>query len=773
MSGAQYGFSYYSTKRFDWTRPDYSTFSVGYPVLPTRYAPLQQQMRVVVNQEEYTFDDGTDPTLTTKRWATVQPSAVNGGAPAWGVRFTCSAVSPSGFTRFAEIAFFDENGASITPNPDWTDDEQVGNAMDQDETTQHSSSTATDRTFIVEFPRQYNLSAVGWSQPEAGEPNANYISAMKIEINTGTPFQPVWKEIGSVDGLDSTDYPGLSTPFDPLTDVLTIDTPANLLGEVPAPLVVIDPPLENSSDRITMFRETRQDRAWVRPTNVGRAYAPDLRDYWFQLLYIYQEMCELTDIQQWMDLPIAEPQYNPYTAGNQAQFHLAHGVNTVFSWAEVDFLKGIPGGNADLPGQMIVEVGDKTDGTSTIWTELTFQPAPTDETEYSIEVVAETITLGDVENNDIRIRRSTRIDKLWADIGTSPYGWNSLLVGMLQKQMRYLREEGCFLPTFYTGSILDNSIFPRAWNWLVFEGGGGSFTFGGPAWGGSGEVVVFNNDLLLIPPTDYTIVWPEININGGTSDGDEVVIGGGGDYGGYDGPDDSDDGDAPVVEESGAPPVDFPPFDLPVDSPISVEIGAYANAELAAGNWEDAGNAVSFSQGNASGPEFVDNCLRIVVTVIDEDGFDGNPLGAKEVIYINKQCSAVQLYYIATAGDVNGDGTFTAFDEGAPSFGCGLNGWADLPLDLWSSYKATDPIISSSSNPLFQMMDGLFNLNGAIAAGEIDNVPFFNHWQELVGQSNDADAAGVVSESGFTSDQFVQYLDPEQDFNDFDIPPPP
>lgn len=744
------GDSYYSLRRDDVTFSSYDKWDVPLDFLPTRYAPLEKQLRVFVNDEEYAFDDDVDPSRTTKLWSWAEGSIT--GVPCWGVRYR---FNPSfGLqVRIAELGVFDQNG--------YLEPEEVimapvdADAYDRDGTTGETRSNPG--TLIVSFPAKRYLTKVGWSRSDTSVRDAHN---MNISVNVGTSEAPEWVAVYSKAGHT---YPALSTPYNPETDLVIADLTSSALVETAETFTVtITPALQANSDRVTFVRETRQDRPWVRPIPNARAYGHTLANYWDQFRFIYQEQCELPTVAPLVGLPVAELVPNDYTGGNQ----LALGANTgssqtVIDYSNIELLEGFPGAPADPAHQIVVEAGNTTSGNSTTWT--TINPG-----DYTIDASAKTITLDSGVAADIRARRVTRKDKLWKDIRTvGPIGWNSPVIVMLQKQIRFLREEACFLPLFYAGHPLGNPIFPRAWNWLVFTGGGGSFTFGGPAWGGDGVIVVYENDVLLTEGTDYTVNWPTITLNTPAGPNDVVTIGGGG-GGGFGAPLFPGGDDAPSLPVPPVPgsPVPWPGLDLALGFTVSVSSGT--KADLADGNWEG-GTEVDVTQSNLPDDPLAPLYLKIRVDVTDPDD---SLFGHAGVLWMRGYCgTGGSLFAVAAADDTTGDGTFNQAASTSPAIGC-LGSPATTSQDLVRS-KLGGLTRSSATSPILAMAIAVLgDMQDADIQGSISNLPLFGAWEELAQSSISAEDAGVVDAIGFTAEQFENYINPDVDFDDFDIPAP-
>jgi hypothetical protein len=783
FDGITTGQSYFTVKRADWPLTA-TRYSIPFDTLPIRVAPLDKQIRVAVAGEEWTFnaqDDDDEPTSNYFTFA--DETAVTGGLACVGIRLVCSSVG-GGVTEpaIAEIRAWDNTNTLLDlSGADFSGDEAGGNfffenAFDSDISTRWEPPDSTDEEFIISFPEKVAISKVGWSAPGIPSPGAaSFVADMTISLNVGTVDDPEWIEIGSETGLTSGDYPAMSDPFDAETMLLTIEVPASLQGGTLPPAIVLSSAPELNSDRVLVWRETRQDRPWIIPTGSARGLTYDV--YWFfqQSLFILQELCEIDNVASYFSLGIAQQEKNDYTGGSQSQLHAGGG--TTLSFSEVELLTGVPGAPADILSrdQITVERGDQSDGSSTTWTTLAYDPTPADEDEYSVDASAKTITFGSANTNDIRIRRVTRKDQLWVDFRSDYPNWNTPYLGLIQKQIRMLIEESCYLPTFYDGSVLNNSIFPRAWNWLVFSEGGSSFTPGGAAWGGDGSVIVWDNGVLLDPDEDYVIEFPNIEIPGGSDGGVSVGSGGGG-WGGINiGGGDEDDpieNPVPTPGQEGSDPPPWPGFTIPTSIGVSVAWSSKDIDDLAAGDWE--GAAVTIAGSNTSGDEFLDHCLRLEMEVTRDDVDDGlggtYDLGHTEVWYFNKLFpDEVRPRAVAAALDEDGDGSFEETDSGSTTGGF-VTGAAlstnllNRVLELFQD--------GLSQPPQLRLLAGVLGLDDNFIQGNIENVPFFTAWQELTDLSIDADAAGVVSGTGFTWEQFQEYLDPDEDFSDFDIPVP-
>ena len=806
----QTGRSYFSASRGDLSPSDPTKWVLPLSLLPTRYAPIEGQIRVVVGDTEYTYDD---PNLlsrpTTNKWTYEERAFVPDAVQVRRVFVhAITKLATSGTfdnPSLKEVVYYDENGDRIpvgvdevygsstdeggpfagtapadapepaigSPGGGWN----FQNLYDLDDTTDGSfTPSGENRHHYVLFNVPKLISKVGFNGQDGGGSSGG-AADVEIWLDIGTSSDPEWVQVVNETGLTNGDYPNTSTPIDPDTMMREVDLPAAILGAVPFPTITIDPAPDNLSDKVTLFRETRQDRPWVRPYGGARASGKSLHFFWTQLLYIYQEMCELSDLAALTGLPIAEPVTNPFVGASIVD---AGGTSrSTISYAELELLEGIPGAPIDPIDQLIVELGDQTDGSSTIWTPTTF---------VILDASAKTLQLqsgggANPTSLDVRVRRSTKIDALWVDIETTgPIGWNSAVVTLLQKQMRFLREEACLLPRFYEGHVLTNSIFPRAWNYLTFVGAGATFRFGGPSWGGDGAIVVYQNDLPLVEGTDYEIVWPGIVLNTPQGATDELVIGGGGGggWGGVNLPGgDTEPDDVPVTPSGDTAPIEieWPGLTLPPNLGFTVSVGSTPNTALANSNTWEGSSGVSFTQGNIGSDPFTDHCMRVQVTRTTGNDSELGSFNedATEIVYLNKYCGLGRLRAVAAAWDSTGGGSY-ASDVGSAALGCADSGFglgADAGLGLVAAAMATVNIGSAQSPVLNMAIAATSAMDGPLVANNINNIPLINAWEELTTQSVEAAAAGVVLSSGFTGQQFEDYLDPDVDFDEFDIPVPP
>ena len=749
------GDSYYSLRRDDFNRPNNSVWEIPIGLLPLRYAPIEKQLRVFVNQTEYAYDDKIDPARTTQVW-TAQEVEVT-GAPCWGVRFTFSPLSGSSGADIAEFAIW-TNGIYRTTGELGLPD----NASYDGDVSTDKNFTALTTTETFSFSQIQYVTKVGWSRPVSG---SRWARNMEVQINTGTPDSPTWTTIGTESGLTGSDYPSFSSPYNPETDLRTFEPDPTLVRTVQAVQVTITPALALNSDRLTVIRETRQDRPWVGPVAGGYAYGESLHWFWMQQLFIHQELCEISEVAPLIGLPPAELIPNDYSAGNQTALGVNDGTSrSTIDYSGIELLEGIPGAPSDPAHQLVVEAGNTTNNNSTWWSTV-------NTADYTINSSTKVITLDSGVTADIRARRVTRKDRLWVDIssvGLVP--WNTSVITLIQRQMRFLSEEACILPVLFAGHPLTFPIFPRAWNWLNFVGGGGSFTFGGPYWGGDGSVIVYQNDVPLTEGTDYTVNWPEIVLNTPAGSGDTISIGGAG--GGFSLPGSGGGGFEPdsggPVPTPPAPQVPRPFVGNDADLGFTLEISAAEESVLSGGTWEGGTNVVT-TTGNAPGDPFAPLYLKVKVEVTDPD----DPLfGHSGVLYFSRYCgTGTAAFAVAAADDTTGDDNYDQVDSTSAGLGC-LDSTATTSQDLVRAKMA----LFSRDNINAARVDMVLALTGGMddadIAGDLNNVPLMGAWVQLAQDSIAAEDAGVVGNAGFTAEQFNNYIDPDVDFDDFEIPVP-
>lgn len=806
------GRSYLHIKRSDRTRSEYSTFTPNMDLLPVSIAPFEKQLRVFVSDVEYSFLDKTQLTRpTTNYWSYVPESTATGGIACWGVRLIFDPIGESNSDKIiTQIAVWDGTDTYLSEiDETWSVEDELedfgGDELDNgaweeevfdlDETTEQEFSGSGVQTVSLRFPRVLVISKIGWQSQGSGAANNDYIENMEFQVNVGTPNDPDWQSMGSNltqavgnaishsagQELQLADYPsptGLdATNIDTL--LLTLSVQAADIGGIIPPVITLSAALADNSDRIVLMRETRQDRPWVKPVGVSNADPEGLMVYFDQLLFIIQDLCELNELSNFFSVGVANFNANDFTGGSQTQSHSLSGESGPFSYSTVELLDTLPGAQLDDRHQIIVESKATT---SDVWTVLSYNAAPNDETKYSVDSSAKTITLGDTTSGDLRIRRVTRTDRYWYDPRNGQPGWNSLGINATQRQARMMIEEACYIPQFYAESPLSNSIFPRGWNWFLFVGTREQWTIGGPVWGGGGEVIIFKNNVLQVEGTDYEVEWPNIvwtpSSEPITTDTTSIGVGGGG-FGGIaigGGVDieETVDGEGPASNGGNEiPHIDFPSLNLPPSCGISIAIGGKSQASLGSGVWEGAFN-VSFSQGNSISSEFGSHCLRVEIVVtlantVSDGGGGFLNQGATQVRYIGKKCDGFAFNNAAAFHD--GDLSWTS-DEGSGALGCLAPAGAEDGPDIYV-LSGCSALVSSQSAPNLRLLDQL--LDQGVQQGNTplnQQIPFFSQWEDLRDQSVDALAAGVVSDSGFSGAQWDEYIDPDETFTDFDIPSP-
>jgi hypothetical protein len=232
--------------------------------------------------------------------------------------------------------------------------------------------------------------------------------------------------------------------------------------------------------------------------------------YWClkQLLFIFQDVSEIGDLANLTESPLWRDGEYDYTQGSQVQYHL----DPASSDTQIRLLNGIPSKLEDGDAQLIVELGEATDGSSTYWTT---------QSGWTHSAANSTITLAGATTNDVRIRRTTKIDDLWFDSeDLDPNNFSIGVVRLMLTQIVYLSQEAPTLPFFDPTSVLGNTHFPRAWNWLRYVWSGANPRFGG-RWYDDPTVIVWKNFIKLTPPTDYELgPWWNLRWPTDPTDGD-------------------------------------------------------------------------------------------------------------------------------------------------------------------------------------------------------------------------------------------------------------
>jgi hypothetical protein len=196
--------------------------------------------------------------------------------------------------------------------------------------------------------------------------------------------------------------------------------------------------------------------------------------------------------------------------------HLDPASSDTFSVDQIRLLNGIPSKLEDGDAQLIVELGEATDGSSTYWTT---------QSGWTHSAANSTITLAGATTNDVRIRRTTKIDDLWFDSeDLDPNNFSIGVVRLMLTQIVYLSQEAPTLPFFDPTSVLGNTHFPRAWNWLRYVWSGANPRFGG-RWYDDPTVIVWKNFIKLTPPTDYELgPWWNLRWPTDPTDGDVIDV---------------------------------------------------------------------------------------------------------------------------------------------------------------------------------------------------------------------------------------------------------
>lgn len=581
-----------------------------------------------------------------------------------------------------------------------------------------------------------------------------------------------------------------------------------------------------ASEKVVIIRETRQDRAWVKPT--GGAYAnPDhYMDYFDQGKYICQELAELKKVATEIGSPVADVNENPHTSTRILYANGTSGTGisaNTFSYASLDMLDisnngvqldavrtklGLSGSVSSNGHPIKVYYGDQTDGSSTVWSPLlpVISAENNTNTEFTHDSDNKTVILGAANTKDIRIERKT--DRwLWCyesanrryHNGATP-AFNSYAVGQLQKQLQFMFEEADYLPLFFDGSPLNNPIFPRGWNWFNFSGTQNTWPIPGSPWGGDGSIVIYENDVLQNEGTDYWIDFPNINWgDGGPSGNTNIGVGGGG-FGSGSMDNDSTGSDIFPVGSSGASQTASPSwpaasartdpgFDVTMTSVRAATTGSYGSGSgQPFGGWLPAGSTWSATVETSTNVFLV---MRITVTdpakaanYVTSSLPSQYIAGSYEEYYFagseSKRCGTGPTAHFAinrkvSQVDGDGDGALDAVSSGnVTGANCDNNKWgvflnaAPTLLSRIDSAKIKSEGAYKFS-PGMQMLAGLNTLN---QYSSIVNVPYLGDAEALAlaavnyAASTQGTAAGANGQ--FTNDQFESYLIPGGTFTDFD-----
>lgn len=804
------GQTYFSLLREDRVRTAYTTYSPNFRVLDAGVAPFHLQMRVLVNNTEYSFLDPKSLDAAPTTTFTVAPESIaTGGAACWGVRFQFDCVGASDEAQTAGLQVWDgDDNLMADTDLSWSVMDEFslsgGDALDSDNisvgafdlvaTTGWNTGSANPVIASMRFPEKRTVSKIGWARPRTGVSNVNdFIQNMEVFLNVGMSHnEPEWVSMGSNltqavgnsqdthaagDAMDSVDYPTLTNPMLPDTEFLTLTVPTANHGGVLPCVVTIDPAPVEDYDRVTIFRETRQDRPWVKPHPGSYGHPELIMPYFDQIRFICMELCDLPAVANYFALGIADFNINDYSMASQVFEFDAGGSAGPFSYATLELLGTIPGAPSDDRHQIIVEqkLSDNQ------WVALTFDASPGNNLFYSVDSAANTITLGGTSNLDYRIRRVTRTDRWWYDPRGGIPGWNTLAIDLVQRQARMMVEEACFLPSFYVDSELTRTRFPRNWNWFVYTGTRNVWSFPNPTWGGDGTVQIWVNDTPQVDPTDYTIDGDVIRWVTPPEEDDRTVIGTGG-GGGWPvtiaGDGTGDNGVTTPPADNGdnqIPDIAWPGNTIDPTFGISVSVGGKSRTAMEAGLWEGGTNIV-FTQGMIIDADFNDHLLRIQITVTSantvDDGLGGFMLvGATQIRYVGRVCAgqsgAPGAFNHAAAFKLDPNDAFST-DEGSAGLGCNSGGSAEDGPDIFALAAVS---VDSFSPAFTRLVDGL-DSDCTVGGGSpmAAQIPFFSSWSTLVEDSVNALTEGVVADSGFTSDQFDEFIDPEAAFTDFDIP---
>ena len=593
----------------------------------------------------------------------------------------------------------------------------------------------------------------------------------------------------------------------------------NGVGGATSPVITFSTDI-GTTDKVVIFRETRQDKSWVTPA--GNSYAdPDkFMDYFDQGKMICQELHELRAVASELQQPIVDGNANPFTSnfqsvtitggtgagGDRVIGHSTIPLITIEGSRDYDASINTEYGfisRGKIDSQLIVEYGDAGDGSSIGWTLVTCK-APGDNnaaTTYQFNSADKTVTFGADQVKDIRIRRFTNRWRWWYDSANRRYtrgskpAWNSRAIKQLQTQLKYMFEEAAWLPQFFADSPLNNPIFPRGWNWFNFSGTRDQWTIPGAPWGGDGSIVIYENDILQNEGTDYWIDWPNINWNGGEPTGNVNIGSGGGGWGGGDMGDEGDDFEGPINSDgaSRSDPIDWPIIDQRLDPGISISVTSVPVGPLM-GNSSAPGHGGWFGS-NPWDSGANNTYIAIKATVTDAAKAanylpDGSSWGSQwitgsyETLYatFKSKCPAGNGYPWISFRHINYDADSSGSLDGETkdtgtmgATSCSSDPYGAIP-GSWSGLLINKLDYSKLNNAgLFKFSPGL-QLLATMANGErysdLSNIPFYSALQSLAQNAIDYGTSeeGIAASADglFTDDQWEDYLNPGENFDDFD-----
>lgn len=251
-----------------------------------------------------------------------------------------------------------------------------------------------------------------------------------------------------------------------------------------------------SGEELVIFRETQMNKPWVTLTPGARVRGDDRNLRGDQILYVAQELREIRDIADILGSGVGEPfEYDstPFDQGLFSQQHQGDGTTTAFSYSLIEML---PVGSV------------QHDSSMTVFVDGALQLSGYTVDEDAVTVIFDTAPADEAE---IILRRKTRIDRRWVQHRDATT-FSSMLASWDESNIEFVVEETPGFPTFLADNPLNNRIFPRIINEVLYSGPGNRFFFGNLPWFGNGEVFVFNNDVLL-DPTDYDLDFLFFTIN--------------------------------------------------------------------------------------------------------------------------------------------------------------------------------------------------------------------------------------------------------------------
>jgi len=404
------------------------------------------------------------------------------------------------------------------------------------------------------FAEPVSAAEMRFSRPR-NDGNFSHMRGGRVEISLdGVLWFPIARWLNRVPSSNATSH--ASNQYD-LAELMIEGAEDNIVGFEAG--IRLEEPL-SAGDEVIILRETRSDISYVAFTSISPLNRDrDVMMYYNQRLHLLQEWCELAEVADLIGQPIGFPLDEPLS--DAAYSVSGEGVSEL-DIADLNLLPSIVG-----PPQSQLEVVGVIGNAET---ELSYvSDTPSDYLEYTLD--GSTVMVDPVwENHSIRVRRRTRIDRMWMQLKNAST-FSSTQIRVNDLQLQFLLQESCGYPNLPDGHPLANTIFPRPANFLVFTGPGNLINFGQFGWPEGGGIFVFVNDIPL-NPEDYDIDWFNFEIViPDLQDGDVVVVqpgGGGGTVFGS-GNFSGEGNQTPPNSGTGGPPPQYDPWDA-VDPPGTV-----------------------------------------------------------------------------------------------------------------------------------------------------------------------------------------------------------